>query len=360
MDTEFPLFRLPKLLEDDMICIDGIKRILVSQFVKSQEVKVSSGCISFLTLDDEYLHIKINNFKLSIEYLKQVSSYISVMFALGVKISCVLKSFVCAMRIVYYKNKWYVCSYKSLFVYNIVYGFKRIVRCKKIIIEPFLGSKCVILNVVLNKMGDKIIDIGDVINLSPIIALYFSNVLYVSIMYGLSKIIKSLVISGNNDNCCNNCVTIADIKSVSITKFGRYLINNLTCSYFYGLDLLTKGDLVAIWCKIISSKVIIKEINTGMQMVRGIGDMIVDVVNDFFKTLDLTKLIRGYLLSKVFVINNQLQAKIDELFNTSGLCQYSEQLNSLSLLSHKNRVIYTGMVGLSLQTMEVAIRNIYQ
>ncbi len=360
MDVEYPLFKLPKLLKYGMIYIGNVQKILISQFVSSQEIKVNGNCISLLTTSADYLHIKVNGFKLDIECFERRSDYVLLMFALGVKVSCLLKNFVCAVKIVYYKNKWYVYSYKPLFICRVIYGFKRIVRREKVIIEPFVSNRCVVLDIVLNN-NNNVINIGDIIVLSLTTALYFSNVLYVSAICGLSKTIKALVVFYNNGvSCCCNDVTIADISSVNITQVGRYLINSLICSYFCDSDLLTKGDLITIWCKVVISKVVFDKVNVDVQMVKSVGDMIIETVSMFLKTLDLTKVVKGCLLNNVFMIDNLLQMEIDKLLNTSSLCQYSEQLNSLSLLSHRNRLTSIGVVGLSSQTSEIAVRDVHQ
>ncbi len=204
-------------------------------------------------------------------------------------------------------------------------------------------------------------DIGDIINLNSIAILCFPNFLCVSTICALSKTIKSLFFFNINNNINNdNNITIADIKSVNITQVGRNLISNLTCSHFNGLDLLTKGDLITILCKIINSNVIVEDIDTNVRIIKSIGDTIIEIVSVFFKTLDLTKIIKECSSNKISVIDNNVQVEIDKLLSISNLCQYSEQLNSLSLLSHKNKLTCIGAEGLSSQRAGVNIRNIHQ
>ncbi len=105
INIEFPLFKLPKLSKCGTVCIGGIQKILISQFVRSQEVKVSNNYIGLSTLNNNYLHIKMDGFKSSIEYFERVSNYISLMSILDVKIFCIFKNFACMKKIVYYKNK---------------------------------------------------------------------------------------------------------------------------------------------------------------------------------------------------------------------------------------------------------------
>ncbi len=356
-DIKFPLFRLPKFLGHDVIDVNGIYKVLISQFMKPQEVKISDNCISLLTLNADYLHIRIDKFEPNIEYHKRTSKYASLMFNLGIKNTSIFKNFVNAMRIVYYKNKWYIYGYNSSLLYKVIYGFKRVVRYKKIIISPFLNHKCVVLSVVISKIGNKVINIGDVINLNLIIALYYSNVLYVS-----SSIIKSLIIvSKNNKNNKNNDnITVTDIKSIDLAQVGRHIINNLTHSYFYSSDLLTKRDLIIIYYKIINFELNIKKINTNVRILRSIGNTIIEIVSMFFKTLRLIEMVKEYLLNETFVVCDQLQVEIDKLFTTSNLCQYSEQLNSLSSLSHRNKLSCIDTTKVSPQTAEISIRDVHQ
>ncbi len=189
--------------------------------------------------------------------------------------------------------------------------------------------------------------------------LCFPNFLCISTVYILSKIISKIIKSLNNVNNNNN-ITIADIKSVNITQVGRNLVSNLTCSRFYGLDLLTKGDLITILCKIVNSDMVIKDIDANIRIIKSIGDMVIEIVSVFFKTPNLTKIIKEYLLSKVFIIDKSVQVEIDKLLSASSLCQYSEQLNSLSLLSHKNKLTCIGSEGLSSQRAGITIRNVHQ
>ncbi|MFP3039931.1 MAG: hypothetical protein ACKESA_01340 [Candidatus Hodgkinia cicadicola] len=95
INIEFPLFKLPKLSSCGTICVGDIQKTLISQFVMCQGVKVNNNCISLLTLNNNYLNVKMDGFKSSIEYLERVSNYISLMSILDVKILCILKNFAC-------------------------------------------------------------------------------------------------------------------------------------------------------------------------------------------------------------------------------------------------------------------------
>ncbi len=46
------------------------------------------------------------------------------------------------------------------------------------------------------------------------------------------------------------------------------------------------------------------------------------------------------------------------MFSSSGMCQFLDQVNALSELSHKNRLTYIGEGSVTVQTAELTTRDV--
>lgn len=63
------------------------------------------------------------------------------------------------------------------------------------------------------------------------------------------------------------------------------------------------------------------------------------------------------IIDELLTSNKQIQNNVNKSFNSSSLCQYLEQVNSLSELFHKNRLTCLDDGGLSSQNVEITIRD---
>ncbi len=99
-------------------------------------------------------------------------------------------------------------------------------------------------------------------------------------------------------------------------------------------------------------------------MLKGFGDLIItivrNIISEILPFMDSQFAIKEYLLDDTSILSNQIQIEVDKLFNTSSLCQYGNQLNSLAELCHKNKLTYTGEGGVSSRTPGSHIRDIHK
>ncbi len=50
--------------------------------------------------------------------------------------------------------------------------------------------------------------------------------------------------------------------------------------------------------------------------------------------------------------------EVRKVFDSSGMCQFLDQVNALSELSHKNRLTYIGEGSVTVQTAELVTRDV--
>lgn len=63
------------------------------------------------------------------------------------------------------------------------------------------------------------------------------------------------------------------------------------------------------------------------------------------------------VIKSLLYINEDIQKRVNKYFNSSDLCQYSEQVNSLLELSHENKITYMGKCGLTQQNADNYARD---
>lgn len=99
-----------------------------------------------------------------------------------------------------------------------------------------------------------------------------------------------------------------------------------------------------------------------MRIARGVGDMIIEVVERTLRrAFSKDKILftfEALLDGSVVEVVRGLQASVNGLFATSGLCQFVDQVNSLAELSHKLRFTCLGEGGVSVQTAELFMREV--
>ncbi|MFP3039517.1 MAG: hypothetical protein ACKESB_02205, partial [Candidatus Hodgkinia cicadicola] len=128
------------------------------------------------------------------------------------------------------------------------------------------------------------------------------------------------------------------------------------------LDCVTKRDLILIWEMLAKSKWFALRSAAKVRLARGVGDMIIEVVIRVLRrafTKDrIMFTIEALLDDKVAAVVCGLQASVDRLFTESGLCQFADQVNSLSELSHKMRFTCFGEGGVTAQAAEFSMREV--
>ncbi len=364
------LVDLPKVSNNGLINIGGIEKVLISQLIRHPDIRIGESgnnniYINFLTSGIGGLCIETVNGDLKIKCNNCFSDYISMLLFLGTKGNHIAKLLTNNTKIVYIKGQWCYIAYDFFLRYYADYSFRRSLRVKKnFSVIAIDRNTCVTINNVFNKHNVKIISIGDKIVLNSFISLNYTNILDVSFSDVPYKVIRLLT---RLDDKYDSLIKRKDLELVNLMPFGRCLINILihqAQKFSNGLDFLTKQDLIIIWYRITKFGVNFKWFKANTRVLKGVGDIIIEIIENIVKKLikqnNFFVLLKCYLQDAKLNLNCLVQSEITDLFNTSNLCQYANQLNSLSELSHRNKLTYLGEDGCNIKTTDVFIRNIYR
>ncbi|XXM93408.1 hypothetical protein AAHH86_00215 [Candidatus Hodgkinia cicadicola] len=157
-----------------------------------------------------------------------------------------------------------------------------------------------------------------------------------------------------------NWLSRFDFMSIDFAGAGREAFNGLVGqSYGPEFDCLTKRDLILLWKLVAGCNVKALARDSSLRVVKGCGDVILDLIG--FELRNVSKL----KFSAVCAFETALasafrkpQAAINSLFASSELCQFAEQLNSLTELSHTLRLSYMGEGGVTSRTATEGLRDV--
>ncbi len=158
-----------------------------------------------------------------------------------------------------------------------------------------------------------------------------------------------------------NPVNLERINMVDMTMAGRHLLNSFTEQNDWNFDMLTKRDLILIWNKCVNTNKKIDESNFNVRLIRGIGDIIIDWVINVLEDVLFSRiqiLEPDLVIKRIAMLFNRHQRSIDKLFNQSELVQHLEQLNSLTKLDQKLRVLNMRSDGVSIRTTGTSSRYV--
>ncbi len=87
-------------------------------------------------------------------------------------------------------------------------------------------------------------------------------------------------LEGKNETTCE------EINNVELTFTRRIILNDLTRNYrTFGSELLTKKDLILILKEILINQDSFKHVDCNIRMIRGSGDVILDVIKKTLKNV---------------------------------------------------------------------------
>ncbi len=367
IDIYSPIMRLPRLNYYYTITINGLQKVLLAQFRKHPGISFEYNnnsdndndndndniIINLPTSNKSNLYIAINKSIVKVMYNNHIGDLLQILWTMGLKHCHILSVIANIRKIVYYKGKWYNFIYNELKIKNNKYGLRKLLRHTKSLLNIYKDRKYIIIN----SSNMKTINVNNEVISNKYTALNYDNILDVILFP------NALVYNKKLYNNYENEITRNDINAVNLTYTGRYLFNYIIhYNTNYGMDLLTKRDLLLIWYKSINDTS--KFINTNIKILKGTGDLIIEIIeNILIKTLNIIKAnskVKNLSWERKLSIQKKVQANVDKIFNTSNLCQYTDQVNCLSELSHKNRLTCINERNLSSQTAEVNVRNIYK
>lgn len=95
------------------------------------------------------------------------------------------------------------------------------------------------------------------------------------------------------------------------------------------------------------------------RVVRGCGDVVLDwVLLELKRVLRLEPESVQALDDALLLGFKRVKRAVNKLFGMSELCQYTEQLNSLTELCHKLRLTYMGEGGVTFRTATESLRDV--
>ncbi|PIM96729.1 DNA-directed RNA polymerase subunit beta [Candidatus Hodgkinia cicadicola] len=357
-DLNVPLMDLPRLTKNGTLIVNNIEKILIMQLVKQSAVLFDQESESISIKDKHLSYLKISESEIT--HNNHESNLLTSLLKLKAKYSHMFKNICGTNEVIFYKGKWCYLTWNNCYQNKLKYNSRWSLRCKKIITPYPETNNNIIVSGHFNGLNKWSVNIGDKVILDKNVALNYSSFLTTTKSTKIFHILNKMVRVNLRDK---SEITYEDINDVDITFPGRIFLNDLTTnSLNYGLELLTKRDLILIWDKMSINRSNFKHVNCDVRVVRGSGDIIIDLVK---KTLERELSVNDIseppdditMINKLLGCAKQIQKDIDKFFNSSNLCQYLDQVNSLSELSHKGKLTCFGEGGVTPQNVEINIRD---
>ncbi|PIM96953.1 DNA-directed RNA polymerase subunit beta [Candidatus Hodgkinia cicadicola] len=359
--VDVPLMELPQLTDNDEVVVNGINRVLVSQLIKQSAVSLdrTDGIVTLKLMTNGGTHLTIEN--LRIKYADYYSGdLLTTLLMLKTKYVHILDAYSEVKSIAFFKGKWFHLDWTTSVDNKTKYGNKRRLRMRKIMGERCVVGRNDVVGVAMDHYQGLVKKTNGTMRFNSSFVTKYASVLKITKPSRLLPFIRRLV----ETNCvCKSEITAEHINNIDLTLAGRCFLNDLVDNDpGFGLDLITKKDLILIWNELAINNGRFKHMSHDIRMVRGAGDIIMEiVVKTLTKILDIEVIeadVNGtWIIDKLLTSNKQIQNDVNKFFNSSSLCQYLDQVNSLSELSHKNRLTCLGDGGLSSQNVEITIRD---
>ncbi|PIM95215.1 DNA-directed RNA polymerase subunit beta [Candidatus Hodgkinia cicadicola] len=364
VEIQTTLIDLPRLLKDDTIVIEGIKKVLVFQLTTPSglHIEVSEDQTNIDLSFSRMLDIKSNDLDIKISNGRCSADLLDTLLSLKTKQHHILNGLVKTRKFVYYKGLWRILTYKKVGKVSPRFGFRRSLRCPKDFLDIQQGKEVILTFGTNFNSGFVVSDVGRLIKLNLSTAISRYNMFNGIVELNMANFVKGLV---NKSHINYNKITKDDIKDVNLTLAGRILLDALLCSSGdCGLDLLTKKDLIKIWCYIFNSRKKLNLTSSSIRVLKGIGDVIIDIIKkNILENLNtiLFQLIKGnYTHNGLTIAYNKTQNEIRKLFCSSNQCQYLDQVNSLSVLSQKSRITCIKEGSMTTKMTEFSTRDVEQ
>ncbi len=101
---------------------------------------------------------------------------------------------------------------------------------------------------------------------------------------------------------------------------------------------------------------------SSVRILRGVGDMVIEIINknmlDVFGIIGCRLWQESFVRDKLIYVYNNTMMEVGKMLGLSDMCQYLDQVNTLSELSHKNRITYIGEGSVTDQAVEFVTRDV--
>ncbi|AUG62932.1 DNA-directed RNA polymerase subunit beta [Candidatus Hodgkinia cicadicola] len=353
-DIQTPLFYLPKMSDRGTFNMFGLEKVFVSQLARipgvRASVKGSTVKVSLVSNLGSALTVFAN--KRSAWLAKDSKSeveYFQALMSIGVKCWHVLKALFETAVLLRYKLNWkrLTWRYSQHDVNPMQYGARRRLRS----VPEFSAARAggVLGTAAVRHDGKVVSHIGARFDFDC------SASLPVSVVYDCATVCSFL----NVEHCDKSFqINTQSLAAVNLGKAGRIMFNSIIGQQFKS-DCISKRDLIFLW-KRLRSKNVCKVAHDGdARIVRSCGDIVLDwVLLELKRSLQLEPN-ADQVPNDVLVLGfKRVKRVVNKLFCMSELCQYAEQLNSLTELCHKLRLTYMGEGGVTFRTATESLRDV--
>ncbi|PIM96279.1 DNA-directed RNA polymerase subunit beta [Candidatus Hodgkinia cicadicola] len=359
--VDVPLMELPQLTDNDDVVVNGVNKVLVPQLIKQSAVSIdrTDGIVNLKLMTNDGRYLNIDN--LRIKYADYYSGdLLTTLLMLKTKYIHILNVCSEVKNIAFFKGKWFRLDWITSVDNRTKHGNKRRLRMRKIMVERYVIDRNDVVGVAMDHYQGLVKTTNGTMKFNSSSVTQHASVMKITKPSRFLTSIRRLI----KTNCVyKSDITAEDIDNIDLTLVGRCFLNDLVNNDpGFGLDLITKKDLILIWNELAVNDGRFKHTSHDIRMVRGAGDIIVGIViRTLAKILDIEVIEADVddsrIIDKLLTSNKQIQNDVNKFFNSSSLCQHLDQVNSLSELSHKNKLTCLGEGGLSSQNVEVTIRD---
>ncbi|PIM96150.1 DNA-directed RNA polymerase subunit beta [Candidatus Hodgkinia cicadicola] len=352
------LMDLPRPSKDGILTINGTRKTLITQLIKQSAVLFDRENKTISIKDRDVGYLKINGPK--IIHNNRESDLFTSLLALKTKHSHIFKGISEIHDVGFYKGTWHRLTWDTTKQNEFKYGSRRSLRCKKTITGCIETGNVVIIGAYTKASKTPIVNIGKNIMLDKNTALNYSSYITITKSLNVLNVINEFdeaILEGETE------ITCEDINNVELTLTGRIFLNDLTRNHLnFGLEQLTKKDLILIMNEMLFNRNSFKHVDCDIRVIRGSGDVIIDVIKKILEPIlnindPNVQTDDDMMIGKLFDSAKKIQSDVDNFFVSSSLCQYLDQVNSLSELSHKGKLTCLGEGGLTSQNVEITIRD---
>ncbi|AUG33739.1 DNA-directed RNA polymerase subunit beta [Candidatus Hodgkinia cicadicola] len=353
-DIQAPLFYLPKMSDGGTFNIFGLEKVFISQLARISgvraNVKGSTVEVSLVSPEGYALTVFANKHSVWLaSNSKSKIEYFQALMSIGVKRWHALKALFETAVLLRYKLSWkrltWRCSQHD--VNPMGYGARRRLRS----VPKFSAARAggVLGAAAVRHDGKVVLNVGakfdfDCITSSP-----------VSLVYGCD-IVRSFL----NSECCDEVFQIntQSLAAVNLGRAGRVMFNSIIGQQFTS-DCISKRDLIFLWKRLRGENVCRVAQDSDARIVRSCGDVVLDRVLLELKHILKLEPNATQVLSETLLLGfKRVERAVNKLFCMSELCQYTEQLNSLTELCHKLRLTYMGEGGVTPRTATERLRDV--
>ncbi len=353
---------LPRLLKDDTVVIDDTKKVLVVQLttLSSLRIEASKDNENIELLLSRTLKIKSTNLGITITNNEHTAGLLDVLLSLMTKPSHILRTGLKVRTLAWFKGTWRDLVYRKVKWTNQRFGTRRLLRHQKDL-TTICKDKEIVLVFGKKFNMDRITEgNGRLIRLD--LSTARNDFSIINGVIGSNNVNLTTTLMRWDMGSCRG-ITKEDISSVDLTLVGRCQLDGLIgLDRGNGLDLLTKRDLIEMLYKDIGSRGKWDMTCSSVRTLRGVGDMVIEIINknmlEVFGIIGCKLWQEDFVRDKLIWAYNKTMMEVGRMFSSSGMCQYLDQVNALSELSHKNRITYIGEGSVTDQAVEFVTRDV--